>query len=174
MKKYLSLIRLSQWSKNLLIFIPIIAAKKYEIIYFQNGLFGFVIFSLLASSIYIFNDIIDFDKDKKHPTKKYRSLVSGKISKNKAIILGVIFLSLSILCGYDYNLLPIIFFYILLNILYSFFLKKFKFLDIFTLSFFLFNKNCIWWKNFKFRNLLLFIYFFFFYIFFLGWNKKIK
>jgi len=136
MKKYLSLIRLSQWSKNLLIFIPIIAAKKYEIIYFQNGLFGFVIFGLLASSIYIFNDIIDFDKDRKHPTKKFRSLASGEISKNKAIILGIIFLSLSILFGYNHNLLSIIFFYILLNILYNFFLKKFKFLDIFTLSFF--------------------------------------
>ena len=136
MKKYLSLIRLSQWSKNLLIFIPIIAAKKYEIIYLQNGLLGFVIFCFLASSIYIFNDIIDFNKDKKHPTKKNRPIASGEISKNRAIILGIIFLSFSILLGYDYNLLSIIFCYILLNILYSFFLKKFKFLDTFALSFF--------------------------------------
>ena len=136
MKKYFNLIRISQWSKNLLIFIPIVAAKKYEIIYLQNGLFGFVIFGLLASSIYIFNDIIDFDKDKKHPTKKYRSLASGEISKNKAIILGVIFLIFAIFFGYQYNLLFVIFCYILLNILYSFFLKKFKFLDILTLSIF--------------------------------------
>ena len=165
MKKYLSLIRLSQWSKNLLIFIPIVAAKKYEIIYFQNGLFGFVIFSLLASSIYIFNDIIDFDKDKKHPTKKYRSLVSGKISKNKAIILGIIFLSLSILFGYDYNLLPIIFFYILLNILYSFFLKKFKFLDIFTLSFFYITRIVFGGKILN-LEISYYLYIFSFFIFF--------
>ena len=64
MKKYLKLVRLNQWSKNFLIFIPIIVAKKYEIIYFQNGLLGFIIFSLLASSVYIFNDIVDFNKDK--------------------------------------------------------------------------------------------------------------
>ena len=136
MKKYLNLIRLSQWSKNLLIFIPIIAAKQYELIYLQKALLGFVIFSLLASSIYIFNDIIDFSKDKKHPTKKYRPIVSGEISKNKAIILGIIFLSSSILLGYAYNLLDLIFLYILLNILYSFFFKKFKFLDTFILSLF--------------------------------------
>ena len=136
MKKYFNLIRLSQWSKNLLIFIPIIAAKKYEVIYFQNALFGFVIFSLLASSIYIFNDIIDFNKDKKHPTKKHRPLVSGKISKNKAIVIGITFLSSSIFLGYVYNLLYLIFSYILLNILYNFFFKKFKFLDIFILSLF--------------------------------------
>jgi 4-hydroxybenzoate polyprenyltransferase len=135
---YLSAMRIKQWPKQFLIFLPMFAANKYEFIYFQNGIAGFLIFSLAASFVYIFNDLIDIKNDKIHPLKKSRSIASGKLSKRNAKLFGLILFCGALLLGLKYKILNIIIIYFILNFFYSFYLKKIKFVDIVILSLFYF------------------------------------
>jgi 4-hydroxybenzoate polyprenyltransferase len=130
--------RIKQWPKQLLIFLPMLAANKYEFTYFQKGIVGFLIFSLAASFIYIFNDLIDIKNDKIHPLKKSRPIASGKLSKTNGKLLGLFLLCLTLILGIKYNILNVLFIYFLINFFYSFYLKKIKFIDIIILSSFYF------------------------------------
>ena len=132
----LKLIRINQWSKNILIFFPLLfgLGNLNEIF---SLVFGFFLFSLAASSVYIFNDLIDSDEDKKHPLKSERPIASGKISFKKAFIFLGIFLGLAL--GLSCLFLPLESFYIILiylglNLAYSIVLKKLFILDLVLLS----------------------------------------
>ena len=131
---YFKILRTHHWLKNLLIFLPVFAAGLFSIDYLILGLPGFIIFSLTASSIYIFNDIADIKKDKKHPTKKNRLIAQNKISINTALITSFILITCALVGAYFYNVLNFILIYILLNIFYTFFLKKIKIIDLVTLT----------------------------------------
>jgi decaprenyl-phosphate phosphoribosyltransferase len=96
----------------------------------------FILFSILASSIYIFNDIMDIKEDKKHPIKRLRPLPSGKIKKLTAIILMIFLASFSLLLSLLINTTLFIVFvsYFILNILYSIKLKHISIIDISCIS----------------------------------------
>ena len=64
---YLKSLRPHQWIKNFLIFIPLLAAHQINFEILKSAILMFVSFSLVASSVYIFNDIIDIKADKSHP-----------------------------------------------------------------------------------------------------------
>lgn len=140
MKKYLKLMRVKHYLKNILVFLPL---------FFSNNLFnlkkmfltivGVIAFCLISSAVYIINDIMDIDKDRKHPIKKNRPIASGQVSIKKAVILAsfLVVLSLlivSVVCIYFMVtiIMPIIYIllYILLNILYSIGLKNKPILDV--------------------------------------------
>ena len=88
MLNYLKLIRVNQWVKNLFVFLPIFfSGNLFDINLFIESFYGFLIFSFVASSIYIINDYVDIEKDRKHPEKKNRPLASSKISEQNALIL---------------------------------------------------------------------------------------
>ena len=142
---YLKLLRVHHYIKNILVFLPLV---------FGGGLFdggkllccvlGFVTFCLISSAVYIINDLKDIEKDKKHPVKKKRPLASGKIGKKQAIVVLVILLSVSILVqllmfflfpGINVGMaLGYVYGYLLLNILYSFWLKNYPIIDLIILS----------------------------------------
>jgi decaprenyl-phosphate phosphoribosyltransferase len=136
---YIKILRINHWIKNLLIFAPIFfGLKLFDVILLLNGVVVFFSFSLLASAVYCFNDIIDLESDKTHPNKSRRPLAAGEVS-----IFGVVLLLL--FCCFISLLLPIyfclpkdVFFvqfvYLLMNILYSVWLKKIVIVDIFILS----------------------------------------
>lgn len=136
MNSMLKLIRISQWSKNILIFFPLLFGLGGLDQIFELVL-GFSLFSLTASSVYILNDLVDSDEDKKHPQKSERPIASGEIStKNAFIFLGV-FLALALTTSYLF--LPLESFYIILiylglNLAYSIALKKLLILDLVLLS----------------------------------------
>ena len=136
MKNILKLIRVNQWSKNILIFFPLLfGLGDFGQIF--DLLFGFFLFSIIASSIYIFNDLIDKDEDKRHPLKSERPIASGKISDRNAYIILSLFLSTSLVTSYLF--LPvggfrIILIYLALNLIYSLILKKILILDLVLLS----------------------------------------
>ena len=89
----LKIIRPYQWVKNILVFIPMLMAHQLTINNFILSIKAFIIFSLIASSIYVINDIVDVESDKKHPYKKFRPIASGLISIKKAIYSsGILFL----------------------------------------------------------------------------------
>lgn len=140
MKKYIELIRVKHYIKNLLIFLPIFFSQKIGVIDdLVKTIIGFVIFCIVTSIIYIFNDIIDIEKDKKHPKKKFRPLASGKVTKKQAIITIILLLILFIIMttiflkDNIYAILVLIL-YILLNILYSIKLKNIPIVDITILA----------------------------------------
>jgi len=135
-KQIIKLLRPHQYIKNLFIFAPLFFSFQIDKGGVTASLVAFILFSLLASSIYILNDYIDIEEDKKHPTKKFRPLASGTISKKAGIFL---FLSLSVfsLMGaffYNNSLFFVLIIYFLLNILYSLKLKHIAIIDIFIIS----------------------------------------
>ncbi|MDD3341512.1 MAG: UbiA family prenyltransferase [Bacilli bacterium] len=85
MKKYSSLLRVKHYIKNILIFLPLIFSGHFMSIKLLTVSFiEFLSFSLAASVVYIFNDLLDYESDKKHPIKKKRAIASGAVSKGKA------------------------------------------------------------------------------------------
>lgn len=136
-KNYFQLLRIPQWIKNLFVFVPLLfSLHLFEANYFFSTLKAFLLFCLASSFIYVVNDIIDIDADSHHPTKKLRPLPSGKISKQSAWITSLIILAL--LVGFSFlTTLSFIFFlggFILLNVLYSVYLKHIVILDVFSIA----------------------------------------
>lgn len=138
MKEYLKLIRVKHWLKNGLVFLPLFfSINLFNTEYYLGAILAFIVFSFSASIVYVLNDISDVEKDKLHPVKKKRPLAAGTISINQAkIVIAVLVLLSAIMIYYVYkttnNLLtifiPII--YIVLNILYSKWLKHIPIIDV--------------------------------------------
>ena len=85
MRQLLYLLRVKHYIKNLLIFIPMLfGGVLFDVNRLQTGMYGFIAFCLISSSIYIINDYKDIDKDRMHPIKKNRPLASGRIAPSKA------------------------------------------------------------------------------------------
>ena len=84
---YIQILRINNWTKNILIFLPIFSSHNFSGDYFLNTLFIFIIFSISASSMYILNDYFDYEKDLLNNSKKKRPIASGKISKKNALVL---------------------------------------------------------------------------------------
>lgn len=80
LKAYLRAMRLHQWLKNLLVFIPVLAAHRFlEPGYALNAVLAFLAYGLCASSVYLLNDLLDLPSDRSHPRKKTRPFASGSI-----------------------------------------------------------------------------------------------
>lgn len=133
MKTYLELFRVKHYIKNLLIFTTIIFGADLFTNDFYKILIGFISFSLMSSAIYIINDIIDYDLDKKTPVKKNKPISSGKISKDKALKISILTFFLSLILNYfTYSLFSYLYLlaYFLLNLFYSFYGKNIPYLDL--------------------------------------------
>jgi len=139
--KYFALLkalRPNQWIKNLILFTAIIFnGRLFDINYFVLTLVGFIIFCMLSSASYLFNDIIDMRYDKLHPLKNKRPLASGQIKLNlaseTAFILGLFGLISALLLSVNFFVISAIF--TLLHIFYSLLLKKHAVLDILSIAF---------------------------------------
>ena len=132
----LKLLRVKQWYKNILILIPaFFAAVEWNAVLVHNLLLGFVAFSLLASAVYLINDLKDKSSDAEHPTKRFRLIASNKLSKKNAVLSIVLLLlvSLSALFWIDKIVLFYALLYLFLNLSYSFYLKKIPVIDILIL-----------------------------------------
>lgn len=137
MKKYIKLLRPKHWIKNCLIFFPVIFYGSENVDDYLTALIGLISFSALASSIYIFNDIHDKDKDRLHVTKSKRPIASGEISVKNGAIIGIILfmvsLMISVLIGIQSAVvLEIIYF--MINIAYSWGLKDKTIVDVLILA----------------------------------------
>lgn len=140
MKKYLKLIRIEQWVKNSFIFLPAFFSGYFlNTDFLSKSIFAFVIFSLTASSIYIINDYLDIEADKRHPEKSKRPLASGEINKFTAKIFFAIlvFSCIGLIFGGEYffnkdfsKFAIIIGGYFIMNIAYTLKLKQIAIVDI--------------------------------------------
>lgn len=135
---WLEALRLHQWLKNLLIFVPLLAAHQItEPLLLWNGVLAFVLFGLCASSVYLLNDLFDLPEDRQHPVKRARPFASGRLSV-KAGLLMVPVLLLAAFVG-AFLLLPLEFGVILagyygLTLAYSLDLKRRVLVDVMTLA----------------------------------------
>ena len=131
------LLRVRQWYKNLLIFLPLVfAGLLLDPKSILLTLLGFLALSLMSSANYILNDIIDLERDKLHPEKSQRPLASGVISKNRAAaieaLLAAASLSISVVLSPVFFLILLIFFF--LTQCYSLCFKDELFLDLICIS----------------------------------------
>jgi 4-hydroxybenzoate polyprenyltransferase len=136
MKKYIKLMRPYQYIKNILIFTPLFFTFNYDLYRIIDVFIVFLIFSILASSIYVFNDIVDKDLDAKHPKKKSRPIASGEITSKNAYIFHLILILISFSSSFYFNqnLFKILLLYYFMNILYTTTLKKIPIVDVIILS----------------------------------------
>lgn len=134
---YLQALRPKQWIKNTFIFAALFFSLRFfdwplTIIY----IISFILFSMLTSSIYLINDISDRELDKIHPQKKNRPIASGRVPVQHAIFLSISLVVVALIGSLSINkvffLICVI--YYLLNVLYSFFLKKIVIIDIFCIA----------------------------------------
>jgi 4-hydroxybenzoate polyprenyltransferase len=137
MSSVLRLLRPVQWLKNFFIFAPLIFSKHlFDGAYLFSAGQAFVVFALLSSTVYIFNDIADRELDRLHPTKRNRPIAAGKISISQAIGIAVVLLVIIGLLVTKLNakFLFIASVYFVLNIGYSFFLKQVILVDVFIVA----------------------------------------
>jgi 4-hydroxybenzoate polyprenyltransferase len=129
--------RPKQWVKNILLFAALIFDRKLtNLPAFLHSLAGFVVFSLFASVVYIINDIVDIEADQLHPTKHYRALAAKKLSVRTAWITVISLLIMAIPTAFwlspRFAIICII--YLVLNLVYSHWLKHIVLLDIIVLA----------------------------------------
>lgn len=135
-QKYLKLIKFDHWIKNLLVFAPLFFSLQFSSENFAKSLFAFLSFSLIASSVYIINDLFDIESDRKHFRKKLRPLALGEVGKKEVLVVFFIlfFAGLAIAFTIPNNFFYIIVSYFLLNILYSKWLKKIPIIDVMVIA----------------------------------------
>jgi 4-hydroxybenzoate polyprenyltransferase len=126
-----------QWTKNVFVFAALVFDKQLLIPdSFLRTLAGFILFCLVSSSVYIFNDIADIDADREHPQKRHRPIASGKLPLGAAWAAGTLLLAISLACGFLLSVpfALVIATYFLLNLAYSKWLKHVLILDVLILA----------------------------------------
>jgi 4-hydroxybenzoate polyprenyltransferase len=134
---FLRAIRIHQWVKNLLLFVPIFTAHRYlDFIKLQHGVLAFFSFGLCASSVYLINDMIDIEADKAHERKRMRPIASGLMSLTSARWTAALFLFIAIFIAQliSIQFVSVLVSYFIITTAYSFFLKQQALVDIITLS----------------------------------------
>lgn len=134
---YLHALRIHQWLKNLLVFVPLITAHQLNNIpLFLQTTIGFFAFSLCASSVYLLNDLLDLSVDRKHPRKRYRPFAAGTIPIKHGMLLipALLLASFGIALSLPGKFLAILGTYYILTLAYSLWLKKKMLVDVLALT----------------------------------------
>lgn len=136
-RDWVKALRLHQWSKNLMLFVPLMLGQAFhDPAIVARVLLGFIAFGLVASATYLFNDMNDLAADRAHPTKHYRALASGKLSLMKgagisAAMLGAGMAGAILLSpGFALVLLS----YLAVTLCYSLWLKAQPLLDVMVIG----------------------------------------
>lgn len=130
---FIKLMRPHQYIKNFFIFLPLFFALKItNFSLLIQTIIAFISFSLTASAVYILNDLKDIKEDKLHPKKRFRPIASGKISKKIAITLMIVllFIGFFLMMIVSFKSTEILLLYVIMNILYSLWLKHIAIIDI--------------------------------------------
>lgn len=84
-KIWANALRLHQWSKNILVFVPLLTSHQFSPANIGYAALAFLAFSLCASAAYLLNDVIDLEADRAHPSKRLRAIASGRLSTTAAL-----------------------------------------------------------------------------------------
>lgn len=132
-----SAIRVHQWIKNLLVFVPLFTSHRWgSTDMLLNCVLGFAAFGLCASSVYLLNDLTDLQNDRAHPRKKHRALASGEMDISFGIALIPLLLAgaaaIAVYLPVEFTL--VLSTYYALTLAYSFGLKNLVLIDVLVLS----------------------------------------
>jgi len=134
---YLKAMRLHQWLKNLLLFVPLIMAHQFaEEALLGQAVLAFIAFGLCASSVYLLNDLLDLPDDRRHSTKCNRPFAAGTLSiVNGTLLIPILLLSaFAVALLLPVNFLLVLLIYYVLTLAYSFKLKRIALVDVLTLA----------------------------------------
>jgi 4-hydroxybenzoate polyprenyltransferase len=162
LKYIIKSMRPRQWSKNGILFLPLLfTLRQYWLPFtpemwrfFTLTLAGFLIFCLLSGVVYIINDLVDVEKDRAHPRKRLRPIASGKLDRPAAVAAVIIILVLALIGSIfldlvsqsfpypgDAPVFPVRFpftligiAYVVLQVVYSFYLKQIVIIDVFAIA----------------------------------------
>jgi 4-hydroxybenzoate polyprenyltransferase/phosphoserine phosphatase len=151
LRNWIKALRLHQWAKNTLLFVPLFLAHRWAAGAFAGAGIAFISFGLCASATYIINDLLDLEADRRHPTKRRRPFASGELSAFAGIAAVIVLLAVS--AALAIYLQPLIFhiagnyplrlpyafvgwlaLYMATTLVYSFYFKRKMLLDVFILS----------------------------------------
>lgn len=135
---WLKALRIHQWAKNALVFVPLLASHRLlEVPLLLNGLLAFLFFGLCASSVYVLNDLLDLEDDRHHASKCRRPFASGALSIKSGLLVFPVLLA----AGFSGALLFLpwkfslaLATYYLLTVAYSFWLKRLMTVDVIVLA----------------------------------------
>jgi 4-hydroxybenzoate polyprenyltransferase/phosphoserine phosphatase len=130
------LFRVHQYAKNGLVFLPVLAAHRFELSAFAAAGLAAVAFCLCASSVYVLNDLVDLQEDRKHRSKRTRPLASGAIPLAHGLAAVPLLFVASVLVASAVSLpfLGVLLGYFAITTAYSFFLKRKMLIDVMTLA----------------------------------------
>lgn len=133
-----ALIRVRQWTKNLLCFGGLFISRTvhWDAASLLGAALAFAAFCLAASAVYVFNDLHDAPRDRIHPKKRNRPIASGRIAPAVAwvLVLGLAGAALAVGAVAGIHLLACIGLYLLINIAYTLWLKTLPIVDVFCIS----------------------------------------
>jgi len=151
LRNWIKALRLHQWAKNSLLFVPLLLAHRWAAGAFAGAGIAFISFGFCASATYIINDLLDLEADRRHPSKRRRPFAAGELSAFSGLAAIVLLLTASFLLAV--YLQPLIFrlagnytlrlphaflgwlaLYTATTLVYSFFFKRKLLLDVFVLS----------------------------------------
>jgi len=130
-------LRLHQWPKNLLVFVPLLTAHRLlDPGALRIGLHAFAAFCLMASAVYLANDLIDLEDDRRHPRKKSRPLAAGELRVEAAwgLIPVLVVASTLVALHLTPDFVVLLGAYVAANVAYSFGLKRVALVDVFVLA----------------------------------------
>jgi 4-hydroxybenzoate polyprenyltransferase/phosphoglycolate phosphatase-like HAD superfamily hydrolase len=129
-------LRLHQWAKNALIFLPLILAHTLAGPRLVDAVVAFLCFSLCASATYILNDLLDIEADRRHPRKRYRPFASGDLSAKSGVLISAGFLLVSFVAALALpsGFLGYLALYLVSTLSYSFYFKRIVLIDVLLLS----------------------------------------
>jgi 4-hydroxybenzoate polyprenyltransferase len=137
MRDILIALRPKQWVKNVALFAGLIFSQNFMnpakvAVVFAAGF----IFCIAASSVYLINDALDIEQDRRHPEKKFRPIASGALSVGFAFVLAALLMAWSIAMAFILNKGFLFFLsaYLFIEVLYSFYLKDIVILDLFCIA----------------------------------------
>jgi 4-hydroxybenzoate polyprenyltransferase len=133
----LKTMRVRQWTKNGFVFFALVFDQQlFQVDPFLRTLEGFFLFCLISSAVYLLNDIFDIEADRRHPEKKHRPLASGELPIGAAWGAAALLTAVAIPVGY--LIAPafagILALYLIINLLYSRWLKHVPILDVFIVA----------------------------------------
>ena len=133
---YLKALRPHQWLKNALVFVPMLAAHQITADSFWQAFLAFIIFSLVASSVYILNDLLDLASDRAHPRKRNRPFAAGIVPIAHGTWLAplLLFAGLVIAFPLGRHFILVMLAYWVATTIYSLYIKQKIIIDIVTLA----------------------------------------
>jgi 4-hydroxybenzoate polyprenyltransferase len=130
-------LRPGQWTKNLLVFAPLIfAVRLFDVDAVARATAGFVIFCALSSVVYLVNDVMDREADRRHPRKRSRPIAAGDLSIATALSAGLVLAAVALAASFmlDWRFGAVAAGYLALQTLYSGPLKHIVIIDVLTIA----------------------------------------